>query len=262
VEAELRARRRGRALGALAVDGGFADLTHRTPVADPAIATGQQLAVLLARRRHGRGRNTRAARRRHAKSHVDSAPLGDVVGEMLSTSDNSPPSKCSRDRDAARAPPATTEMGNDGVRALDALRIPHKDPDARRLRARTGDRVGCPTLLGVIELTNQSRFAAIDRGLPVAGRSARCGPLLGDRLAGVLGENRVDRRRRPLAGTVDAGPNPDFAFIANGVLPGGRECPTGRGGARRGVISVSHRHGRARACPLIGTAPRLRLARE
>jgi len=82
------------------------------------------------------------------------------------------------------------------------------------------DRVSCTTLLDVVRLTTRPRFAAVDRGLPIAAQTGTLlgrfggGPLAG-RLRAKTGtlDNVVG-----LAGVID-GPNElRFAFLANGAF--------------------------------------------
>jgi D-alanyl-D-alanine carboxypeptidase/D-alanyl-D-alanine-endopeptidase (penicillin-binding protein 4) len=82
------------------------------------------------------------------------------------------------------------------------------------------DRVNCATMLKVIQLATKPKFAAIDRGLPVAARTGTLaerfvgGPLAGKlraktgSIAGVVG----------LVGVVDGPDDLRFAFLANGAF--------------------------------------------
>ena len=225
------------ALGALAVDGGFADLTHRTPAADPAIATGQQLAVLLGargvtvaggvrrgaaprRRARSRARRLGAARRRRRRD-----------AERAATTTR--PSKLLREiavRDAHGAP-ATTEMG--------AATVVRRARHARASRTAgslmhdgsglaPGDRVGCPTLLGV-DRAHEPTALRGDRPRP-AGRGperhAR-GPLPRRSARGrAAGEDRVDRRRRRARRHHRRRTEPRLrVHRQRRLLPGGRAVP-------------------------------------
>jgi serine-type D-Ala-D-Ala carboxypeptidase/endopeptidase (penicillin-binding protein 4) len=80
------------------------------------------------------------------------------------------------------------------------------------------DRVSCTTLLQLIEVTSRPRFAAVDKGLAIAGQSGTLATrFVGDPLAGEL---------RAKTGSIDGvvglvgridGPNDlHFAFVANG----------------------------------------------
>ncbi len=80
------------------------------------------------------------------------------------------------------------------------------------------DRVPCATMLAVIELSSEAKFAAVDKGLPIAGRTGTLvgrfvgGPLAGKlraktgSIAGVVG----------LVGVIDRPDELHFAFLANG----------------------------------------------
>ncbi len=62
------------------------------------------------------------------------------------------------------------------------------------------------------------KFAAVDRGLPVVGRTGTLAlRFLGDPLGGVLrAKTGSINGVVSLSGTIDAGPRPWFAFVANG----------------------------------------------
>ncbi len=206
------------ALGALTVNGGFGDPVRQIPAADPAIETGTRLAALLAARhvRVARGvqRGTAPAAA-HEIAHVDSPPLGTIVGDMLRGSDNYIAEELLRD-----AGGGTTRQGiATTLQTLRSLNIPTAGAvlhDGSGLAP--DDRVSCTTLLAVLELSSQPRFAAIDAGLAVAGQSGTLAiRFVGDPLAG---------RLRAKTGSIDgvvglvgviAGPAPmRFAFLANG----------------------------------------------
>jgi serine-type D-Ala-D-Ala carboxypeptidase/endopeptidase (penicillin-binding protein 4) len=210
-------------LGALTVDGGFADLTG-TPSADPALTTGQRLAAMLRTlgvRIAGGVRRGRAAAGAREVAHVDSAPLAAVVVEMLTSSDNYTAEELLRDLAASAGNvPATSEEGTRlVVSRMAALGIPTTGlvlHDGSGLAP--DDRVTCATMLKVVELASRPKFAAIDEGLPVAGRTGTLaerfvgGPLAGKlraktgSIAGVVG----------LVGVVDGPAGVRFAFLANG----------------------------------------------
>ena len=105
------------------------------------------------------------------------------------------------------------------VDTLRRLRIPHPGIDIHDGSGLApNDRVACPTLLAVVDLSRRPKYAAIVQGLPVAGQSGTLAlRFVGDPLAGVLHAKTgsIDGVVG-LAGTVDAGDHPRFAFIANG----------------------------------------------
>ncbi len=212
-------------LGALTVDGGFANTNGTAPAADPALTTGQRLAALLIARGitiAGGVRRGAAPADAHEIAHVDSAPLSAIVGEMLTSSDNYTAEELLRDiaRDADPAVPATSATGSQIVAAeLTKLGV---STAGLVLHDGSGlapvDRVSCTTMLQVIELSAQPKFAAIDKGLAIAAETGTLagrfggGPLAGKlraktgSIGGVVG----------LVGVVDGPDELHFAFIANG----------------------------------------------
>jgi D-alanyl-D-alanine carboxypeptidase/D-alanyl-D-alanine-endopeptidase (penicillin-binding protein 4) len=213
------------ALGALTVDDGFATPDRPVPSADPAVTTGQRLATLLARHgvavSGGVAHGTPAAKAREI-AHVDSVPVAQLVEEMLTSSDNYTAEELMREVavGANGNKPSTTADGiKVAIQALTKLGIAHDGIDIHDGSGLAPtDRVGCPTLLGVVELSSTPRYSAINRGFPVA---ARTGTLAlrfhGDSLAGVLRAKTgsIDGVVA-LAGVIDSPDHPRFAFIANG----------------------------------------------
>jgi D-alanyl-D-alanine carboxypeptidase/D-alanyl-D-alanine-endopeptidase (penicillin-binding protein 4) len=212
-------------LGALTVDDGFAAPDRPIPALDPAITTGQRLATLLTK--HGVAvsggitHGTAAAAAREV-AHVDSVPVARLVEEMLTASDNYTAEQLMREVavGANGNKPATTADGiKVAIRALTKLGIAHDGIDIHDGSGLApSDRVGCPTLLGVVELSTTSRFAAINRGFPVAAHSGTLALRFhGDSLAGLLRAKTgsIDGVVA-LAGVIDTPDHPRFAFIANG----------------------------------------------
>jgi D-alanyl-D-alanine carboxypeptidase/D-alanyl-D-alanine-endopeptidase (penicillin-binding protein 4) len=80
------------------------------------------------------------------------------------------------------------------------------------------NRVSCDTLIATLELGSQPKFAALDKGLPVSGRT---GTLLGRLAAPPLGgivrakTGNVDGVAS-LAGVVDDSQHLHFAYVVNG----------------------------------------------
>lgn len=210
-------------LGALTVDGGFSDAAG-TPAADPALTTGQRLATLLAARGvtiEGGIRRGVAPANAPETAHVDSAPLSDIVGEMLTSSDNYTAEELLRDIAVhAGTVPATSDAGTRLVlHELDTLRIPTAGVvmhDGSGLAP--DDRATCATLLKVIDLAATAKFAAIDKGLAIAGRTGT----LVRRFGGDPLEGKLRAKTGSIAGVVGLvgvvdGPNHlHFAFVANG----------------------------------------------
>jgi serine-type D-Ala-D-Ala carboxypeptidase/endopeptidase (penicillin-binding protein 4) len=212
-------------LGALAVDGGYDRPTDQMAAADPAISTGQRLAGLLAARgvtiADGVRRGT-APGDAHEIAHLDSPPLSDIVGEMLTSSDDFTAEILLRDVAVGtngRAP-ATTEMGvRIAEQEMTRLGIPAAGfvmLDGSGLS--TGNRASCTTLLRLIEITGEPKFAAVDRGLAVAARTGTlANRFVGDSLAGKLrGKTGTIDGVVGLVGIVDRPDDLHFAFLANG----------------------------------------------
>jgi D-alanyl-D-alanine carboxypeptidase/D-alanyl-D-alanine-endopeptidase (penicillin-binding protein 4) len=205
-------------LGALAVDGGFADANARGPAADPALTAGTRVAELLRARRITVG----AVARVHAPSgaaevgHVDSPPLSTVVGDMVRASDDFAAEQITR----ALSDDGTTASGTRAIiAATKRLGVPLEGAsilDGSGLAP--NDHLTCSTLLQVVALLADPRFVAVDHGLPIAAQtgtlSVRFG---GTQLAGRLrAKTGTLDGVVGLAGVVDAPTNERFAFLANG----------------------------------------------
>jgi D-alanyl-D-alanine carboxypeptidase/D-alanyl-D-alanine-endopeptidase (penicillin-binding protein 4) len=199
------------------VNGGYSDPVRQVPAADPAIETGNRLAALLAARRvqvaHG-VRRMPASESAREITHVDSPPLATIVGDMLRGSDNYTA------EEVLRALAGTTTRGVEiALGTLHELGVPTAGAavhDGSGLAP--DDRLSCSTLLAVLELSSEPRFAAIDRGLAVAGRSGTLATrFVGDPLAGRLRaktgsiDNVVG-----LVGVIDGRAPVRFAFLASG----------------------------------------------
>src|SRR5205823_8446360 len=213
-------------LGALTVDGGYTDARDQTPAPDPALTTGQRLAAMLGARGitiTGGVRRGLASGDLREVAHVDSPSLSDIVGEMLTSSDNYTAEELLRDiavRSGSGEVPASTELGIRIVEdEMDVLGVPRT---GLVMRDGSGlapaDRVTCTTMLRLIELATEPRFAAVDRGLAVAARTGTLAQrFVGDPLAG-----RLRAKTGSIAGVVGLvgvvdGPDAlRFAFLANG----------------------------------------------
>jgi D-alanyl-D-alanine carboxypeptidase/D-alanyl-D-alanine-endopeptidase (penicillin-binding protein 4) len=219
-------------LGALTVDGGHEDARDQTPAPDPAMTTGQRLAAMLGTRGitiAGGIRRGLATGDMREVAHVDSPAVADIVGEMLTSSDNYTAELLLRDI-AVRSGsggnvPATTGTGTRIVAAeMDALGIPRAGlvmHDGSGLAH--GDRVTCATMLRLIELADVPRFAAIDRGLSVAARTGTLAErFVGDPLAGKLrAKTGSISGVVGLVGVIDGPGDLRFAFLANGDFSAG-----------------------------------------
>jgi D-alanyl-D-alanine carboxypeptidase/D-alanyl-D-alanine-endopeptidase (penicillin-binding protein 4) len=218
-------------LGALAIDGGFDQPNDRVAAADPALTAGRRLADLLAARgvtiAGGVQRGTAAAGNHREVAHLDSLPLRQIVGEILTSSDDFAAEVLLRDlaMGSGGDPPATTEMGARIV--VDEMARLGVITDGLVLHDGSGlspdDRVRCGTLLQVIEMAARRKFAAVDHGLAVAGRTGT----LADRFGG----GPLDGKLRAKTGTLDGvvglagvidGTDLRFSFLANGRFSPGR----------------------------------------
>ena len=205
-------------LGALAVDGGFSDASAQGPAADPALTAGTRVAELL----RARGVTVGGVARVRAPSgaaevgHVDSPPLSTVVGDMVRASDDFAAEQITR----ALSDDGTTASGTRAIMA--AIKQLGVSLETANILDGSGlapnDRLTCATLLQVVALLSNPRFAAVDRGLPIAAQTGTLsvrfgGTDLAGRLRAKTGtlDNVVG-----LAGVVDAPTNERFAFVANG----------------------------------------------
>ncbi len=216
-------------LGALTVDGGYADANDRTPAPDPAVTTGQRLAAMLG----ARGVTIAGGVRRALPSgdtreiaHVDSPALSGIVGEMLTSSDNYTAETLLRDISMnAGDAPATTDQGvrivehEMGVLGVSRAGLVMHDGSGLA----PDDRASCATMLQLVGLAARPQFAAIDRGLAVAARSGTLvNRFVGDPLAGKLrAKTGSIAGVVGLVGVVDGPDHLRFAFLANGAFSSG-----------------------------------------
>jgi len=211
------------ALSALGIDHGFASPGTAVASPDPAAATAAQLASLLAARGVAVGagaRSGRAPARVRGVARVQSAPLDQIVAAMLTASDNYAAETLAREVGVARAHAGTTAAGTAAIVAvLRGLGIPTAGTvllDGSGLAP--GDRVTCDTLVGAVDLATRPRFAALDRGLAVAGETGTLAKrFVGDPLRGVLRAKtgHIDGVAG-LSGVVDDAQHLRFAFLVNG----------------------------------------------
>ncbi len=222
------------ALGALVVDGGRGDDGLASPA--PALRTVQLLATLLSRR--GVSIAGGAIDPAHAApadarevAHVSSSPLGDIVEEMLTDSNNETADLLTRELGLRHAGAGTTVAGTSAIPAiLAASGVP---VGGVTLHDGSGlahdDRVTCRALLGVLALGSRPRFSALVDGLAIAGRSGTlAGQFAGTALAGRLRAKtghidgvvglvgvvpRADAAGRPGGARLRGA---RFAFLANG----------------------------------------------
>jgi D-alanyl-D-alanine carboxypeptidase/D-alanyl-D-alanine-endopeptidase (penicillin-binding protein 4) len=151
-------------------------------------------------------------------ARVTSAPLAEIVGELLTDSNNETAELLTREIGVRRAHDGTTEAG---VRAIPTvlarLGVPVAGVD---LRDGSGlaheNRITCGALMGVLALGARPRLHALLDGLAVADRT---GTLAG-RFAGTPLVDRLRAKTGHIKGVVGlAGfiaPGARFAFLANG----------------------------------------------
>ena len=209
------------ALGALVSDGGHTPDGFAST--DPALDTVQALASLLQARgvtiAGGAADPARAApAAARAIARVTSAPLTDIVGEMLTDSNNETAELLTREIGYRRAHDGSTEAGVRAIRGVLArLGVPVAGVhlvDGSGLAHE--DRITCGTLMGVLALAARPQLHAIGDGLAVASRT---GTLAG-RFAGSPLVDRLRAKTGHITGVVGlAGfiaPGARFAFVANG----------------------------------------------
>jgi D-alanyl-D-alanine carboxypeptidase/D-alanyl-D-alanine-endopeptidase (penicillin-binding protein 4) len=212
-------------LGALTVDGGFAGAETEEPATDPALSAGGRLAELLQARgvllTGGVLRGDVPANAREV-ARVDSPPVAEIVASMLKSSDNYTAEQILREVGYRDDPgrPGTTEGGVAAM--LSALRergVPlagFTPADGSGLSP--FDRARCPTLLALVRLAGEPHFAAIGRGLAVAGVDGTLvHRFLGDPLAGRLRAKTGSLAGVvALAGVIDGDEPRRFALVAAG----------------------------------------------
>ncbi len=213
-------------VGALTVNHNYGGAAGTGPaVADPALNAAAELTRLLAARgvRVGApGRATSAPSGTTDLASVRSAPLRDVLTEMLSASDNLTAEMLVRElaRRAQPDAPGTTAAGVAIVRAtLDRLGIDTTglvNVDGSGLSR--DDRIRCGTLLALVDLARTGPFASIGDGLAIAGkRGTLADRLVGTRLAGNLtAKTGTLDGVSALAGYVTADRPLRFAFVVEG----------------------------------------------
>ena len=129
---------------------------------------------------------------------VTSAPLGDIVAAMISSSDNDTAEMLTREIGVARGGDGSTGAGVPGIR--DVLVELGASTDGLDLNDGSGlsaaNRITCETVIDTIDLVDDERFAAVDEGLPVAGQTGTLADRLrGDPLEGGLrAQDRLPRR--------------------------------------------------------------------
>lgn len=211
-------------LGALTVDGGRPGGVG-APAADPGLLAATALGRLLAERGVTVGPPSRGTAPAGAVTvaSVASAPMAEVVGEMLAASDNLTAETLIRELAVRRGRPGTTA---DGVRvardALVGLGLPVGGTtmvDGSGLSRE--DRMTCSLLTGILGLAGDERYRALHDGLAVAAETGT----LAERFGGTPLAGRLRAKTGTLngvsglAGVVD-GPRPlRFSVLLNGSFP-------------------------------------------
>ncbi len=220
------------ALGALIVNGGRGD--DGIAAADPALDSVEQLASLLAARgvtisagATDPGRASPSGEREVAQ--VESPPLGQIVEQMLTVSNDETAELLAREVGRVRAGTGTTAAGAHAIVAvLSGLGVPVGGVVLHDGSGLAPDnRITCASLLAAVALGSQPRFSAIVKGLPVAGQSGT----LASRFVGTALAGRLRAKTGHidgvvgLAGVIDAAGSAGrapravpvrFAFLANG----------------------------------------------
>ncbi len=218
------------ALGALIVNGGRGDDGLADP--QPARTTADELATMLTARgveiaggvRDPGGAATGGT---HDLARVASPPLGQIVEQMLTLSNNETAELLTREIGHVQSGTGSTEAGTRAIPiVLSRLGVPVGDVDLHDGSGLSpADRVSCAALSGVVALGQQARFAPLLDGLAVAGRSGTlAGRFTGTSLAGRLrAKTGHISGVVGLAGVVDttatraaARVGARFAFLANG----------------------------------------------
>ena len=210
-------------LGALTVNGGFRAIRPiPVPVDDPAVYAAQELASLLRDRGVSIGRDaTRGTAPAGAVevAKIPSLAIKDLIGEILTTSDNLGAELLAREIGMHQSRRGTTSAGTQAITAeLGALGLPTTGLaliDGSGLDR--ANRATCSLLAATLDLGAQPRFASLWKGLAVAGQSGTLvNSLKGTPLDGVLHAKTGSLDGvTGLVGIVQHGRSLRFAFVAN-----------------------------------------------
>lgn len=213
-------------LGALTVNGGFT-VQGPQPVAtdDPAVFAASELARLLTERGVVVGRGASRGRAPDGAveiANVESAPLKEVVGEVIAASDNLGAELLTREIGLQVSQQGTTTAGIQAIAAkLTALGLPTTNLtllDGSGLDR--GNRMTCQLLDATLDLGEQSAYSALWDGLSVAGQKGTLIDQITDpALVGkVRGKTGSLDGVTALVGLVEVGRPMRFAFVANGTF--------------------------------------------
>jgi serine-type D-Ala-D-Ala carboxypeptidase/endopeptidase (penicillin-binding protein 4) len=211
-------------LGALTVNGGFSAIRPvPQAVDDPAVYAAEELASLLRDRGVSIGR---AATRGTAPANavqvatIPSPAIKDLVGEILTTSDNLGAELLTREIGLHQSHQGTTIAGTQAITAeLKALGLPTAGltlVDGSGLDR--NNRATCRLLAATLDLGAQPRFASLWSGLPIGGRTGTLvEELNGTPLDGTLhAKTGTLDNVTGLVGIVERGRFLRFSFVANG----------------------------------------------
>ncbi len=218
-------------IGALTVNRGFSAPTGTgATVDDPAVFAGEQFATLLRARGvtvDGRVTRVKAPDDDAVEiASVASAPMSDVVGGMLRSSDNLGAEVLVREIGRKTGAGGTTEAGTRAV--LDTLARLGVPTVGLVMIDGSGlshdDRVTCRALTAALDLAHRPEYASLLDGLPVAGRTGTLADeMLGTTLVGNLrGKTGFLDGVTGLVGVVDLGRPVRFAFVVDGAFGEGQ----------------------------------------
>lgn len=214
-------------LGALTVNGGFSTSSNwNDPVTDPATFTAGAFSQLLINQGIPvSGGPTRGVAPQDGVeiASVTSAPLSEIVGSMLTGSDNLAAELLMREIGFIRGTKGSTQEGvRVATERLGALGVPMTGVhlvDGSGLDR--GNTLTCDALIAVLERSSGPRLAAIDDGLAIAGETGTLAERFVD--TDVAGNLRAKTGRLSgvagLVGVVESGPPRRlplrFAMLAN-----------------------------------------------
>ena len=216
-------------LSALTVNGGWSAWDPvKVTASDPGANAAGELARVLAQRHvtvAGGGTSGTTPSDAVEVASVKSPPVAELVAAMIRESDNLMAELLVREIGLARTGEGTTEAGTQAM--VDVLRELDIDVAGVALIDGSGldrgNRATCGSALGALDLRHDDRFAALDAGLAVAGRTGTLhkrfdGTALEGRLRAKTGSlNDVVGLVGVLEGRAAGRPDLSFALMANGT---------------------------------------------
>lgn len=211
-------------IGALTVNKGFSRLKPTpVPVDDPALTAGNELARLLRARGvtvTGTAQRGKVPDGAADVAKIESAPIRDVVAEVVRSSDNLAAEMLIKEIGVKEAKDGTTAAGIAGaVKKLGELGVPMTGVtlvDGSGLAR--DNRVTCQALAATVDLGARPDLRSLWDGMAVAGQSGTLADeFLGTGLEGRLrGKTGFLNGVTGLAGLVDVGRPLRFALVVNG----------------------------------------------